>query len=143
MVWSLFAGVAFAEPQQLEAVVRTLSMRDPVSCERVEALTPTPVETLLEVVQTVKMPPWAPMQAADCLLKGHAVEVRAQLDGWVTDPALKGLGRLVLVHLDTLPLEVAVPVARKALAEGADPALAKDRILAATRPEVRAVATTP
>ena len=72
---------------------------------------------------------WAPMQAADCLLKGHALEVREELDGWVTDPALKGLGRLVLVQLDTLPLEVAVPVAKRALAEGPDPSLAKERIL--------------
>src|SRR5688500_16900831 len=98
MVVSLLFGVAEAAPEGLDAVVHALSMRDPVSCERLEALTPTPVETLLAVVDTVTMPPWAPMRAAACLLEADALDVRDRLDGWVTEPALKGLGRLVLVR---------------------------------------------
>src|SRR5687768_909678 len=118
MLWSLVAGQALAEPEGLPEVVRALSIRDPVSCDQVEALTTTPVETLLAVVDTVKMPPWAPMQAADCLVKRHPADVKDRMDLWVTDPALKGLGRLVLNALDVMPVEVAVPVARRALAEG-------------------------
>lgn len=143
MVWTLVVGVAAAEPENVEAVVRALSMRDPVSCARIEALTPAPVDTLLSVVDTVKMPPWAPMRAADCLLERHAIDVEERLDRWVTDPALTGLGRLVLARIDRLPLEVAVPIARRALAEGSDPALARERVLAAARPEVKALVATP
>ena len=140
MVLSLFAGVASAAPENLEEVVRALSQRDPVSCEKIEALTPAPVDTLLEVVDTVRMPPWAPMQAASCLLKHHPTDVRERLDGWVTDPALKGLGRLVLAELDAMPVEVSVPVARAALERGSEPELARERVRAATRPELKALA---
>ena len=142
MWWSLVTA-AHAEPQNLEEVVRLLSMRDPVPCERIEAATPTPSETLLHVVDTVSMPPWAPMLAAECLIERRPLEIRDRLDRWVTDPELKGLGRLVLTGLDRLPSEVAVPVARKALAEGPEPELARARILAAASAEVRAVATEP
>lgn len=142
MWWSLVTA-AMAEPQNLDTVVQALSMRDPVTCEQVEALTPTPTETLLAVVDTVTMPPWAPMQAADCLVKGHAVEIRDRLDAWVTAPELKGLGRLVLNGLDRMPVEVAVPVARKALLEGPEPEVARARILAARTPEVKAIAAEP
>lgn len=144
MVVSLFAGAALAAPEDLEAVTRALSLRDPVPCEKIEALTPSPVETLLEVVDTVRMPPWAPMQAAQCLLQRHPVEVpRERLDAWVTDPGLKGLGRLVLGELDAMPIEIAVPVARTALERGSDPELARQRLRAATRPELKALAETP
>jgi hypothetical protein len=146
IVWwvsALWTGVASAAPSDPEAfarVLRALSARDPVACETVEALSPTPAATLLEVVDTVQMPPWAPMIAAQCLLRHFPTDVRSRLDTWVTDPELAGFGRLTLDALDTLPVEIAVPVARTAL-KGSDPALAKQRISASTRPEVRAVVT--
>lgn len=137
-MWMLIAGQARANPE-LDAVVHALSSRDPVSCEALEALTPTPTATLLEVVDTVQMPPWAPMRAADCLVEHHATEIRDHLDRWVTDPALAGLNRLVLGKLDAMPVEVAVPVAQKALT-GTDPELARTRIAASKVDAVRAVA---
>lgn len=140
-MWMLMFGQAQANPD-LDAVTLALSSRDAVSCESIEALTATPTATLVEVVQTVQMPPWAPMRAADCLIERHPLEIREQLDQWVTDPNLAGLNRLVLGKLDVMPVEVAVPVARKAL-EGSDPELARARVGASKVAEVRAVVVTP
>lgn len=149
MAW-LFVGLsAFASPvdppsgESWDAVMRMLSSRDPVPCATIEALTPDPTATLLAVVDTVERPPWAPMRAANCLIQNHATEAQSAIERWVVAPELKGLGRLVLSSLDAMPLSVAVPVARKALAEGADPVLARERISAAKSAEIRALAVTP
>lgn len=138
----LGSAVAWAAPENVEAVQHALAMRHPVPCEELEALTPSPVETLLHVVDTVEMPPWAPMRAAQCLIDRHPLEVRSSLEIWVVEPALKGLGRLVLGALDTLPVEVALPVGRKAL-EGSDPVFARARLQASSQAELRALVGSP
>ena len=139
----LAAHPAYAEPQELDAVMRALSMRHPVPCAEVEALAPDPVDTLLHVVDEVQMPPWAPMRAAECLVRGHGLEVREHLQRWVVEPELKGLGRLVLGELEALPVEVAVEVARAAVTRGSEPELARERVEAVSVPEVRAVLEKP
>lgn len=135
------ADVQEAEPS--DAVMRLLSSRDPVPCETIEALTPTPAATLLVVVNTIERPPWVPMRAASCLLKNHSAEVQTDIERWVIEPSLRGLGRLVLGSLDTMPVAVALPIARKALASGSDPALARERLAEAVAPELRALVVTP
>ncbi|MEQ1567668.1 MAG: hypothetical protein ABMA64_18650 [Myxococcota bacterium] len=140
VVASFWLGAsALAAPEGVDQVVRALSARDGVTCGEVEALTGTPVETLRAVVDTVAMPPWVPMRAAQCLMEQHAVEVKEDLLVWVSDPAKKGLGFLVLAALDRLPIEVAVPVAQKALAEGPDHERAVAKVGAAAAPELRAL----
>jgi hypothetical protein len=134
----LLASIALAAPENVDPVVLALSSRHPVPCAEVEALTPTPVDTLRHVVDTVSLPPWAPMRAADCLVRGHAAEMQPTIESWVTDPAVLGLGRLVLADLDVMPVEVAVPVARKALT-GPLADVARSRIALSERAEVRAV----
>lgn len=126
-----------------DAVMRALSSRDPVSCEVIEALTPTPTATLLTVVNEVQRPPWAPMRAANCLLLNHAAEVTPDIERWVVAPELAGLGRLVLGSLDQMPLSVALPVAQKALALGPDRALVEERLAGAAVPELRALVVKP
>ncbi|MEZ4236849.1 MAG: hypothetical protein R3F59_11985 [Myxococcota bacterium] len=139
---SAVAAEPAVDPAVMEQVVRLLSSRDEVSCAAVEALAPQPVAALRAVVAEVQMPPYAPMRAAGCLVTGHAVEVQADLERWVVDPELKGLGRLVLGAIDRLPKEVAVPVVQRALAEGSDPELARRRAASAALPEVRALVVT-
>lgn len=140
MWWIASLGVAQAAPEQVELVVRALSSRDPISCTEVESLTPTPVETLSSIVDTVPRPSWVPMRAADCLIRGHAADVQPQLERWVVAPELKGLGRLVLGSVDTLPVQIAVTVMRKALA-GSDPVLATERARLSTVSEIRTLVT--
>jgi hypothetical protein len=131
------APSAAVDELELAEVVRALSARDGVSCEAVEALSARPVAVLRQVVAEVAMPPYAPMRAANCLVQRHAVEVQADLERWVVEPELKGLGRLVLGAVDQMPIEVAVPVVRRALAEGSDRDLASKRAAAAVAPEIR------
>lgn len=140
MWWIAAVGLAKAAPEQVDQVVRALSSRDPISCADAEALTPTPVETLVYLVDNVARPPWVAMRAADCLIRGHAVDAQAQMERWVVAPELKGLGRLVLGAIDTMPVEVAVPVVSRALA-GSDPALATERARLAAAPEIRRLVT--
>ncbi len=102
-------------PAGLDDVLHALSYRHPRPCDEIEALTPTPVATLRHVVGTVQYPPWAPMRAAECLQRNHAVEVRDDLLRWVSDPALKGLGRQTVSLLDVLSDDLAVVVGREAL----------------------------
>lgn len=134
-----WGGPASVDPAELELVVQALSSRDGVSCDAVEALTATPVETLGAVVDTVKMPAYAPMRAADCLVTRHPLDVRARMERWVVEPELAGLGRLVLGRIDAIPADVALPLVRLAIAQGPLPDLAKARAAAAQAPEIRAL----
>ncbi len=127
-------------PAEVEGMVRALSARDGgPSCEAVEAMAADPVAALLHIVEHVPLPPQAPMRAAACLLDRHPDDVRNELLAWVKQEETKGLGRLVLQRLDTLPEPVAVDVARVAvtgaLAEEAVPA-----VRASQREAVRAAA---
>lgn len=123
-----------------EAVYRALSIRDPApTCESVEALTETPVETLLFVVDNAQQPPWAGMRAAECITSRHAVEAQESIKAWVSSSETKGLAILALNQLDAMPLEVALTVARTAL-EGPDAESARTRIGRSTVPEIKALA---
>lgn len=121
------------------AVYRALSVRDPEpACAEVEALSPTPVETLLEVVERAQQPPWAGMRAANCLVQGHAEAVQGELAAWVADPEARGLALLVLDQLDSLPEPLALDLATRALA-GPHAADAAERVARSTRPAVQAL----
>ncbi|HHO54292.1 MAG TPA: hypothetical protein ENK18_26335 [Deltaproteobacteria bacterium] len=144
-MWMLGIGgaLAGAAPQGAEQVIGALSMRHAVPCAEVEALTPVPVPALLYVVEQVARPPWAPMRAAVCLLEGHASEIEAQLQLWVTSPELLGLGRLVLGRLPVLPVPTAVELARRALSEGPEPERARATLARSEVIEVRALLSEP
>lgn len=122
------------------AVYRALSVRDPEpSCAEVEALSPTPVETLREVIARAQQPPWAAMRAANCLIQGHGPEVQADLVAWVGASETRGLALLVLDQLDLLPEDVALAVATAALAGPLAPD-AGARISKSSHPSLQALA---
>ena len=130
---------AEASPSQ-EALVQALSVREPApSCGDLAALTPTPPADLLWVVEHVRSPPWAGMKAAECLVLAHPDAARTALDAWVTDPRLKGLGWVVLKHLDAMPRPLALELARRAITDGPDPDGEKRRIRRSGVPEIQAL----
>lgn len=130
---------AVASPSQ-QAIVQALSVRDPApTCADLGPLTPTPAEDLVWVVTHVTSPPWAGMKAAECLIEGHAESVRPTLQTWVTDVRLKGLGWVVLKHLDAMPRPLALELAQLAVDEGPDPAGAKRRIRRSKVAEIQAI----
>lgn len=121
-------------PEGVDAMVRAFAARDAApACHAVESLSPTPVEALQWMVAEVQMPPQVPMRAAGCLI-GYGDAVRDDLMRWVSDPALEGLGRLVLQRLPDLPAELAADVVATAregsLAEAATDAADADPRLA-------------
>lgn len=101
---------------EVTAVHRALSTRDAgPSCAEVEAMTTDPVATLTTIVQTVELPPQAPMRAATCLVDGHAEAASDVLVGWMGAEETRGLALLVVQRLEDLPLGVAVQVAEAGL----------------------------
>lgn len=138
------APAAAGDAQPDDAVFRALSVRHGApSCEEVEALTPTPVETLLRLVEEVELPPWVPMRAAECLTTRHAEQIDDHLRRWVVGAETRGLGRLVVDHLDHVPRPLARELALSALREGPEPELARARITRLRTPELRDLAEVP
>ena len=110
-------------------------------CATVEALATEPVQTLQNIVDHASAPPWAPMRAATCLLRGHATEKQAEIERWVTEPELLGLGILTLQQIDDLPEAVALSVAERALASGQTELDAQERLSSAKLDSIRALVT--
>lgn len=126
-----------------DALIRALSMRDgEPSCAVVEALVPEPVPALIEIVETVTLPPMVPMRAANCLLVGHAEASADALDRWMTSESTRGLAMLVLQRFDSLPAPVAARLAASGLA-GPHAADVRPVVEASVMPEVRALLATP
>ena len=120
-------------------VHQALSQRDPGDCTLVEGLTATPVTTLLEVVEHATMPPWAPIRAAECLVRGHGAQVRVQMLTWIRDPESRGLAAVVYRNIDQLPPDLSVEMATAALT-GADPDRARRYFKMSTNPAIRDMA---
>lgn len=146
-MWVLLFTASLASASEVasdDLVYRALSVRHPEPlCAEIESMTPTPVATLLRMVDEASQPPWVPMRAAGCLLLRHPLDIRERLDAWVTDPHLQGLGILVVSRLDALPIEIAREVARKALSEGPDPEGTRERLRRLQTPELRALGEAP
>jgi len=123
-----------------ESIYRALSVRDPVpSCETVEALSSAPVGDLLFVVDHAAQPPWAAMRAAQCLVRRHSAEIQPQIEGWVSTEETRGLALMTLSFLDSMPIEVALPVAQAALA-GPLSSEARPRVQKAETPAIKVLA---
>ena len=134
------AAAPLAARPSVQAIYRALSVRDPApDCVTVEALSDQPVPDLLQIVDHASQPPWAGMRAANCLIQGHGAEIQAQLSDWVRRDDTRGLAILVLDQLDTLPEDLALDLARQALA-GPWAADARPRLDTSSRPALHALA---
>ena len=126
------------------AVHKALSARHfDGDCARIEALAKAPVQTLQNIVEHASAPPWAPMRAALCLTLNHAAEIQPDLERWVSDPELVGLGIQTLNKLDSLPEPIALAVAQKALAEGPERLEARTRLERSALAPVQTLLVTP
>lgn len=141
LIWGMVASAQDWTPDaSAQQVHRALSLRHNVlPCEEVEALTPTPVQTLRDMVEHVRAPAWVPMRAATCLATRHGATVQADLLAWVSDEATLGLGMHLLNHLDDMDEAVANAVAERALREGPEALEARSRIARSSRPSTQAL----
>lgn len=131
---------AFAAPDGASAVSKALSARHAIECEVAEALSTEPVAALEWVVDHVEAPPWAGIRAARCLARRHPEAVQASLRAWLTDPARKGLGRVVVAELDHMPLALAESLATTAMEQGTEPTRTARTLRRLEHPSLRAIA---
>ena len=110
--WTVVA--AAAPPSSL---VTALSDRHGVEdCRRLAQHTDDLAVDLKQVVDHVTLPPWAPMNAAICLIEEHHSESLSTLRGWVQRPDTRGLARLIFRRIESLPEDTARELLRHALA---------------------------
>ena len=83
------------------------------------------------------------MRAAACLARRHPESVRTQLVRWVSSEETAGLGIQTLGLLDELPEDIAVEVARAALADGPAALRARERLQRVELPAVAALLEAP
>ncbi len=129
-MWILMASaLAFGadEPASpmAEAVHLELSQRHDVTCDAVWALGAEAEvrDGLLAVANEATMPPWAPVNAARCLVPRYGTDavVTDQIKAWMADAELGGLALVVAQSVDELAEEQAME-----LDELADKRAAKD-----------------
>ena len=107
--------IALAGAGELDAALSTrLAARDGVDCAALyEGREAAAVDAaLVRIADTVPLPPWTPMRAADCLADRLEVSEPARLAAarWLDDPAVPGLAWTVAEHLDGLPEPIAAPL---------------------------------
>lgn len=120
-------------------MVRALSARDAAPhCEVIEATSIDPVADLILVVETVPLPPYAPMRAAGCLVGRHAEEAAEAIDSWMARPEVPALAELVAQGFDTLPSGLALRFAAAGL-NGPHRAAIEPFVRSSIHPEVRAL----
>ena len=143
-------GLAFADPSAAwtpsaaeEKLLLALSARDGAPpCDTLDALVDDPVGSYESIVEHVSLPPWAPMQAARCLVENHAEAAAPTLRSWVELPEKAGLARLVLMGVDRLPEAQAVELGSRALL-GPYATVARQRLPLSERAAVRALVSVP
>jgi len=120
-------------------MIRMLSARDSAPpCDVIEATSTDPVADLILVVETVPLPPYAPMRAAGCLVDRHATEAADTIESWMTRPEVPALARLVAQGFDTMPAGLALRFAAAGLA-GPHRSVVEPFVRSSTHPEVRAL----
>jgi hypothetical protein len=77
------------------------------SCDEVTADLSAPAATLDTVVHGPSLPPWVPMRAATCLVDQHLQDGEKAITGWLEDPKMLGLARLVMRRLADMPAPIA------------------------------------
>ena len=120
-------------------MIRLLSARDDAApCEVIEATSTDPVADLILVVETVPLPPYAPMRAAGCLVDRHAEEAAGTIESWMGRPDVPALAEIVAQGFDTMPSGLALRFAAAGLA-GPHRAVVEPFVKSSTHPEVRAL----
>ena len=140
LVLSLLAVTALASDDVSDAVYQQLSQRHGTTCEALWELGEATAvrDGLLKVATEATMPPWAPLNAAGCLMErlGTDEDTYALVKGWMLDSDKAGLALVVVQNVDTLEEAKALELAKLAVARAqldprfalyAQPALQKSK----------------
>jgi hypothetical protein len=134
----LTTALAWTPTPEESKLLAAVSARDGApACDVLDATVSDPVATYEAIVEHVEMPPWAPMQAARCLIQNHSEASRGTLESWLGEKDKAGLAKLVVLHVKHLPESLAVDLTRKAMA-GPHQHMSRDRLADDVRPAVQA-----
>lgn len=107
------------EPTVHDAVYHELSQRHASGCDALWSIGSEEEvrDALVTVASEATMPPWAPVNAARCLVPRFASDpiVEEQVKGWMSDPSLGGLALIVVQNLDEVEESSAIRIAELAV----------------------------
>lgn len=107
--------LAFAEAVAEPSVYKELLSRDGVpSCQILKERHSLLQEQLKTLISNDAKPSYVPMRAASCLLELYPQDLSTYLS-WVEKKETLGLARLTISKLETLPVDVSIPLTEKAL----------------------------
>lgn len=139
MIWLTTAALAWTPTAGERQLVEALSSRDAAPpCALLSPLVDDPVVSYQRIVDNVSMPPWVPMVAAQCLIQDHAEQAEPVLRTWLADDTLRGLAKLVVMNVQTLPEPLAVRLCDRAV-KGPHAVMARRRLAADPREKIRAI----
>ena len=124
----------------LAAVVKRLSVQHPSEdCAALTEGLAQPTVALRRAVEEVATPPWVGIIAGKCMVRRYAVEAESTLAGWLVDPELAGLSRVLSRELAGVSDEaVAIRLATSAL-RGPAKDVATEALRADPRPALQAL----
>lgn len=138
MIWLTTAALAWTPTAGEQQLVEALSSRDGAPpCALLAPLVEDPVVSYQRIVDNVAMPPWVPMTAAQCLLEDHSEQAEPIFRTWLADDTLRGLAKLVVLNVATLPEPLAVRLCSEAV-KGPHASMARKRLVTDPREKVRA-----
>ena len=109
MIWlfAVLSTFAWGAPEQplKDRVVKALTLRDGgPACEVMQTWgSDSEVASVMrEITETVSMPPWVPMRAAQCVVNDAKTDARsyALIEGWMSDTNTTGFALLVMQNVD-------------------------------------------
>ena len=109
MIWlfAVLSTVAWGAPEQAlkDRVVKALTNRDGgPACEvmRTWGAEDEMASVMRNITETVSMPPWVPMRAAQCVVKDAKNDVRSWsvIEGWMSHKETAGYALLVMQNVD-------------------------------------------
>jgi hypothetical protein len=146
-LWTVVTTLAFAGPATTleDRIVKAFSARDGAPpCATVQDWGPTEAvaTAMREITETVTMPPWAPMRAAECVVLNASTDAKAWslVQNWMTGEETAGYAMVVVQNLPALTEKRALVVAdlavKRSLNEPRFGRLASTHLRASTYPSV-------
>ena len=134
-MWLILLQIANAENPTL---IRQLSLRDgSPSCTKLAEEHTGLQEELQQLISADIRPSYVPMRAANCLLELYPTDLETY-KLWMISPENRGLAFLVINKMESLPLEVSVPLAQAGL-EGVHSKGVRIRLEGVGVPEIQQV----
>ena len=111
----LLSSLAYGETQGLHSLHRDLSLRDgALRCEKLQQRYPELQKHLQALISSDIKPSYVPIRAANCLLELYPQDLETY-QVWMEKKETLGLATLTVSKLDSLPIDISIPLTHAAL----------------------------